>query len=183
MKAPYTCAKCGTQFKAWRKKSKYCSIACYRGESRLPIEHFLKNAIKMESGCWEWSGTRNSGGYGDIRVDCRTTKAHRYSWEIHNGPIPAGMLVCHKCDNPPCVNPSHLFLGTARDNVNDMIKKGRARFWSKRRVRNEQLKSELIALMGTTTCRAAGKKLGIHYTTVFHYWKQLKQEGITMDQR
>lgn len=71
--------------------------------------------------CWEWAGNRNQHGYG--RLD--TTYAHRLSWEFHHGPIPDGLVVMHACDNPPCVNPWHLRLGTQVENMRDMARKGR----------------------------------------------------------
>lgn len=81
-------------------------------------------------GCWEWQSTRTPDtGYGLFGVRWhppRYVVAHRISYELNCGPIPAGMKVCHKCDNPPCVRPDHLFLGTQRSNIEDMRRKGRA---------------------------------------------------------
>ena len=76
--------------------------------------------------CWEWIGVRNHGGYGYLlKQYSKKSGAHQISFELHYGPIPKGMLVLHRCDNPGCVNPAHLFLGTHKDNTLDMIKKNR----------------------------------------------------------
>ena len=79
-------------------------------------------------GCWEWSGARSRNGYGKMAYGNGTTAgSHRVSYEVHRGPIPDGLFVRHKCDNPPCINPDHLELGTPADNSRDMVERNRTR--------------------------------------------------------
>lgn len=93
--------------------------------NRKHIARFFAKVNKAD-GCWPWVGARSSSGrYGALAVHGKTQGAHRVSWAIHHGPIPDGMHVLHKCDNPICVNPSHLFLGSHLENMADMTSKGR----------------------------------------------------------
>lgn len=83
---------------------------------------FVKKGEEKE--CWVWSGFKRPTGYG-TNYGMSEPRAHRMSWALHNGPIPEGLCVCHRCDNPPCCNPAHLFLGTVGDNMRDRTQKGR----------------------------------------------------------
>lgn len=83
--------------------------------------------VCVTPGCWLWTAGINSNGYGKIKIGTQNIGAHRFSYELHNGAIPAELFVCHKCDLKMCVNPDHLFLGTAADNTHDMFQKGRDR--------------------------------------------------------
>lgn len=75
--------------------------------------------------CWVWRGRRDHGGYGAAKNNGKQMAAHRLAWLIQNGPIPEDRNVCHHCDNPPCCNPSHLFICTQLENVRDCYAKGR----------------------------------------------------------
>lgn len=88
--------------------------------------------VDKRGSCWLWTGTRGHGGYGHfgvgrLGVDRRVVTAHRFAWELTNGAIPDGLYVLHTCDNRWCVNPEHLWLGTAADNAHDAVAKGRLR--------------------------------------------------------
>ena len=98
-----------------------------RGRPPKPLADRFWGLVDKTAGCWLWVGYVNNCGYGRLRPAHSQPKvgAHRLSWELTNGPIPDRMCVLHKCDNPACVNPEHLFLGTVQDNVNDMRQKGR----------------------------------------------------------
>lgn len=99
--------------------------------SMTPLHRLMQRVQTNDRGCWEYTGTLNNKGYGEIGLDYKKHLAHRLSWELHYGPIPPGMYICHMCDNPRCFNPLHLFLGTPSENQRDMFTKGR-NGWSTR---------------------------------------------------
>jgi hypothetical protein len=141
----FSCATCGNTFTVRKNYAKFCSPGCIRycgpkdklsttkdkgfwknatEEKKLSrlSELFDKQVIKRD-GCWGWKGRLGGKGYGQVMF----IRSNRLSWMIHKGPIPNGLLVLHSCDNPPCTNPDHLFLGTPQDNTTDMMNKNR---WS-----------------------------------------------------
>lgn len=130
--------KCGCGGKTPLAKFTYRSRGQVKGMPTLYIVgHQNKSRTQWKvrvdkiTGCHIWLGSKRSGTeYGEVRRDGKLLYAHRVAYERKHGPIPSGMKVLHRCDNPPCVYDGHLFLGTQRDNVEDMLSKGRGKFES-----------------------------------------------------
>lgn len=90
------------------------------------MENKFWQKVTKTNSCWLWTGAKSHNGYGRFSHKGKVKQAHRVAWEIQNGrEFPAGKLACHVCDNPPCVNPAHLFVGTTKDNMRDASLKGR----------------------------------------------------------
>lgn len=115
-------------------KDKITAVKGHQQKHRPLIARFWEKVDKNISyDCWIWTGAKHPKGYGHIGINGNNHRVHRVSWELHHGrKIPIGMCVCHKCDNPSCVNPDHLFLGTHKDNAQD------------RNVKNRHVKGEQI---------------------------------------
>lgn len=106
----------------------YAAVIAANKRRRRPLPDRFWPKVDLRagmSGCWPWRGALDSDGYGALKDRGRSAKAHRVAWEIANGPIPRGEFVLHRCDNRPCVNPAHLFIGDAGANARDMVSKGR----------------------------------------------------------
>ena len=139
--------------------------------SRSPHERFWDHVTPgFPDECWVWPGAVNGSGYGFLHGDRehRWVLAHRISWEIHNGPIPVGKNVLHTCDNPPCVNPAHLYVGTKKDNALDRSSRGRGRENRQQGEANTNAKlteaeaKAVIALLATGRSQMeVGRMLGI----------------------
>jgi hypothetical protein len=124
------CGYCNKSFEVNQKNEKiFCSLLCSnKSRSKTPKQSIEQKTIRNANGCLDFTGPIKNGGYGRVAIgNGKYQPAHRISWKIHHGEIPEGMCVLHKCDRPICCEISHLFLGTQRENIADMMAKKRNR--------------------------------------------------------
>ena len=124
------------------------------------LEKFFEKVEKQQSGCWEWQGLTDNNGYGRFNFDGKQSSAHRFSAKYLGNSIIDKMIVCHKCDNPGCVNPDHLFVGTIQDNKNDQIRKGRQPAGPTHGMFNKKHSKETIEKMSAARTRWHQTQLG-----------------------
>jgi len=145
--------------------------------------------VNISDGCWIWNSSRNKTGYGTFSIKHHPYKAHRVAWEQTFGEIPKGFHVLHRCDNPPCVNPEHLFLGTHQDNMRDMDMKGRRAkpngmntpvgSDSPNSVLREDHVRQIRSQKGKVSYRDLAEQYGVGYSTIRHImnfdtWKHVR---------
>lgn len=131
----------------------------------LTRDNLRSFVVITPSGCWEWPGRRDRKlGYAQVG----SKKGHRLAYELFNGPIPPGLHVCHKCDNPPCMNPEHLFAGTAKDNMQDKVKKGRGRRrgFSTKLTEDDVRQIRVMRFGGGFTLKQIGERFGVSHEAV-----------------
>ena len=128
------------------------------------MERFFEKIEKTES-CWIWTaGLRGKTGYGAFKINGKVIDSHRVSYTIHKGDIPVGMYVCHTCDNRKCVNPDHLFLGTAKDNHQDAVDKGKVIFgWNTEKLKKHPSRGAYLRGCRCNECKAINNMMVKRY--------------------
>ena len=162
---------CRAHYKRWHRYGDAAAGASYFHGESVP-DRLVRYSEVSGTGCLEWTGAKSRKGYGNLFVDGKSYLAHRLAYEAWVGPIPDGLWVLHSCDNPPCINPEHLRVGTHQDNTDDMMSRGRDRHPRGVANKSAKLTDEQVREMrtlyaaGNVTQVALGQKYGINQTVV-----------------
>jgi hypothetical protein len=179
------CAQCGKPFGpqdvTWAHnfpRMKYCSAACAHARKKFSMERFIEAFwAKVHKGerCWLWQGAKKHDGYGLINRHGKMMLAHRFAWEQANGPIPAGKFALHHCDTPACVNPSHMYLGTKKDNAADMYARGRDGSSGEKNIHaklTEEQARKILTLKGSISGVKLAKEYDVYPGTIHAIWRR-----------
>jgi transposase-like protein len=176
-KVVFACDECGKEFvitEGDAETRRFCSTQCADTQKTVPlIKRFAKMFKKVESGCWEWQGRLNIGGYGTIRDGEKMVLAHRVSVSLLQGNLPEDSVVCHRCNNRKCVNPVHLYPGTHEDNMADLSLANTSSF-SKTEWSDRKQMYDLLEAGGDA--EEIGAVFGVSSKTV-RSWHKRFQEG------
>jgi HNH endonuclease len=161
---------------------------------RLPLAHpekFFTHTIEafpphsdMDS-CWLWKGSKTKKGYGTVWTEGKHKLTHRYAWELtHNESIPQGYFVCHRCDTPSCIRPSHLFLGTPTENLVDMVRKGRREYHGEKNPAAKLTDAE-VADIRQRYRRGGGRALAAEFgvtldTVMYHVYRAARRKAVAL---
>jgi hypothetical protein len=167
------CRLCKSSVVARGLCRRHYEVAWRSGEHLdFPVKHtplrdrLLAKVDKQANGCWHWTGQTNYYGYGLVWRDGRAVRAHRVAFELFNGPIEAGAVICHSCDNPKCVNPKHLFKGTRLDNNRDAASKGRRPSGQRHHATRLSAKDVLAIRRSRDSQSSLAKRYGVHQSHI-----------------
>ena len=169
-----------------KNRLKNASQLTFEDQKERILKRMMSKIKVVDNGCWEWTGNKNQNNYGVMGVSSidglKQYKAHRLMYKIKNGDISNNFLVCHKCDNPSCCNPDHLFLGTYLDNINDRILKGRTvkgENQGSSKLRSEQINEIRNKYIPKKyTLKRLAKEYGVHHSTIYNVVKRVKWKHI-----
>lgn len=173
------CEQCGLVFSrkdkpglalATFRRLRFCSYTCSNKAHEYGPAKFLSFFDSADvDACWEWTGPRTGKNYGIFHMRKQRFSAHRYSYELFNGPIPNGLHILHQCDNPPCVNPTHLHIGTHQQNMREAKERNRFRHNSGDKHHLAKLTAAQVAEIRSSNepAKEAAERLGLHFSQIY----------------
>lgn len=164
-------------FRVSQQTMKYQTINNLPARQLRELENRIITRTLKQGDCYEWQGALTYNGYGRIGVNGKVQRVHRVAYELAHGPIPEGIVVCHRCDNPRCCNPDHLFLGTTQENVDDKVRKNRHKPFTSEQVIGEKNPRALLTAADVTkirkryarsgvTLKQLANEYGVHFDTI-----------------